>query len=70
MKSTKKILLIAIFAAIVVAGAGIVSAGFFDSVGASDSNNAQDLNGKEVNLAAAASLKNVLGICKLKLKMV
>ena len=59
MKSTKKILLIAIFAAIVVAGAGIVSAGFFDSVGASDSNNAQDLNGKEVNLAAAASLKNV-----------
>ena len=59
MNSTKKILLIAIFAAIVVAGAGIVSAGFFDSVGASDSNNAQDLNGKEVNLAAAASLKNV-----------
>ena len=59
MKKKKKILLIAIFAAIVVAGAGIVSAGFFDSVGASDSNNAQDLNGKEVNLAAAASLKNV-----------
>ena len=59
MKSTKKILLIAIFAAIVVAGAGIVSAGFFDSVGASDSNNAPDLNGQSVNLAAAASLKNV-----------
>ena len=59
MKSTKKILLIAIFAAIVVAGAGIVSAGFFDSVGASDSNNAPDLNGQTVNLAAAASLKNV-----------
>ena len=59
MNSTKKILLIAIFAAIVVAGAGIVSAGFFDSVGASDSNNAPDLNGQSVNLAAAASLKNV-----------
>ena len=59
MNSTKKILLIAIFAAIVVAGAGIVSAGFFDSVGASDSNNAPDLNGQTVNLAAAASLKNV-----------
>ena len=59
MESTKKILLIAIFAAIVVAGVGIVSAGFFDSVGASDSNNAHDLNGQSVNLAAAASLKNV-----------
>ena len=59
MKSMKKILLIAILAAIVVVSAGTASAGWFDFLGgdASNTNNA-NLTGQEVNLAAAASLKN------------
>jgi len=59
MKSMKKLLLIAILAAIVVVSAGTVSAGWFDFLGG-DAGNATDVNltGEEVNLAAAASLKN------------
>ena len=55
----KKLLLIAILAAIVVVSAGTVSAGWFDFLGG-DAGNATDVNltGEEVNLAAAASLKN------------
>jgi len=53
MKSTKKMILIAIVALVIVVGlSAVVSAGIFDF---GNSN----LNGKEVNLAAAASLKNV-----------
>lgn len=57
MKSNKKILFIALLVAIVVVSVGSCAAGLFDFLGG-DSSNA-DLNGKEVNLAAAASLKNV-----------
>lgn len=53
----KKILLIAIFAVVAVVSIGSCSAGWFD-FGGSDANST-DLNGQEVNLAAAASLKNV-----------
>ncbi len=55
MKSMKKLLLIAILAAIVIVSAGTVSAGWFDFLGGSNTNN--DVSG-DVNLAAAASLKN------------
>ena len=61
MKSMKKLLLIAILAAIVIVSAGTVSAGWFDFLGGSDSNSTDidaNLTGQEVNLAAAASLKN------------
>ena len=52
---TKNMLIIAIVAIVVVIGAtSVVSAGLFDFLG-SNSN----LDGQEVNLAAAASLKNV-----------
>ena len=56
MKSMKKLLFISILIAIVVVSVGSCSAGWFDFLGG-DSSNA-DLNGQEVNLAAAASLKN------------
>ena len=59
MKSMKKILIIAVIALVVVVGAASsVSAGWFDFLGSSNSSSA-DLNGQEVDLAAAASLKNV-----------
>ena len=58
MKSSRKILIVAVIALIAVACASsAVSAGFFDFLGG-DSSDAS-LDGKEVNLAAAASLKNV-----------
>ena len=59
MRSMKKLMLIAILAAIVIVSAGTVSAGLFDFLG-SDSGNSTNANltGQEVNLAAAASLKN------------
>ena len=56
MKSMKKLLFISILIAIVVVSVGSCSAGWFDFLGG-DTTNA-DLNGQEVNLAAAASLKN------------
>jgi len=62
MKSMKKLLLIAILAAIVIVSAGTVSAGWFDFLGGSNSTSSNfdtNLTGEEVNLAAAASLKNV-----------
>ena len=58
MKSMKKVLLVAILLAVVVVSVGSCSAGLFDFLGGNDSSNA-NLTGQEVNLAAAASLKNV-----------
>ena len=59
MKSMKKLALIAILAAIVIVSAGTVSAGWFDFLGGSSDNATNaNLTGQEVNLAAAASLKN------------
>ena len=57
MKAMKKLLFVAVIIAIVAVTVGSCSAGLFDFLGG-DSSNA-DLNGQEVNLAAAASLKNV-----------
>ena len=56
MKSMKKLLFISILIAIVVVSVGSCSAGWFDFLGGDNANT--DLNGQEVNLAAAASLKN------------
>lgn len=58
MKSMKKLLLATILVAVVVISVGSCSAGFFDFLGGSNTDNA-NLTGQEVNLAAAASLKNV-----------
>ena len=58
MKAMKKLLLVAVLIAIVAVTVGSCSAGLFDFLGG-DSNNATNLDGQEVNLAAAASLKNV-----------
>ena len=59
MKS-KKILIVAIITLIaVVCASSVVSAGIFDFLGGSGSSNNANLTGQEVNLAAAASLKNV-----------
>jgi molybdate transport system substrate-binding protein len=57
MKSMKKLLGIAIVVLIVAVSIGSCSAGLFDFLGG-DSSDAS-LDGQEVNLAAAASLKNV-----------
>ena len=61
MKSMKKLILAAILVAVVVVSVGSCSAGFLDFLGSSDSGNTTNANltGQEVNLAAAASLKNV-----------
>ncbi len=61
MKSMKKLLLVAILVAVVVVSVGSCSAGFLDFLGSSDSSNnaTTNLTDHEVNLAAAASLKNV-----------
>lgn len=58
MKSMKKLMLIAILAAIVIVSAGTVSAGWFDFLGGDSGTTNANLTGQEVNLAAAASLKN------------
>ncbi|MEE3325658.1 MAG: molybdate ABC transporter substrate-binding protein, partial [Methanosphaera sp.] len=50
----RKALIIAVLALIAVISVGSCSAGWFDFLGGE-----QDLNGQTVNLAAAASLKNV-----------
>ncbi len=54
-----KLLLIGIIALVAIISVGLVSAGLFDFLGG-DSSNASNANltGKDVNLAAAASLKN------------
>ena len=54
-----KLLLIGIIALVAIVSVGAVSAGWFDFLGG-DSSTASDANltGKEVKLAAAASLKN------------
>ena len=57
MKSMKKILVIAVIAMIaIVCASSAVSAGWFDFLGGDSTDNS--LNGTEVHLAAAASLKN------------
>jgi molybdate transport system substrate-binding protein len=56
---SKKILLIAIVALVAVVSIGAVSAGWFDFLGGGDNSTSNvNLTGQEVNLAAAASLKN------------
>ncbi len=55
MKTMKKLLFVAILAAIVIASAGACSAGLFDFMSGDSADN--NMTG-EVNLAAAASLKN------------
>lgn len=60
MKSMKKLLLVAILLAVVVVSVGSCSAGVFDFLSGSNSTNATDSNVTgDINLAAAASLKNV-----------
>jgi molybdate transport system substrate-binding protein len=56
MKSMKKILLVAIAIMIVAVSISACSAGFLDFLGGNSTDNS--LDGQEVNLAAAASLKN------------
>jgi molybdate transport system substrate-binding protein len=58
MKSMKKLLLVAILLAVVVVSVGSCSAGWFDFMSGGNSTDTS-LDGQEVNLAAAASLKNV-----------
>jgi molybdate transport system substrate-binding protein len=56
---SKKILLIAIVALVAIVSVGAVSAGWFDFLGGGDNSTSNvNLTGQEVNLAAAASLKN------------
>lgn len=55
---SKKILMIAVVALIAIVAVSSCSAGFFDFLGGDNATD-DSLNGKEVNLAAAASLKNV-----------
>ena len=58
MKSMKKMLIIAIVAIVaVVCVSSVVSAGWFDFLGGGNSTD-NSLNGTEIHLAAAASLKN------------
>jgi molybdate transport system substrate-binding protein len=58
MKSTKKILIVAVIALVaIICASSAVSAGWFDFLGGNSTDSS--LDGKEVNLAAAASLKNV-----------
>ena len=60
MKSMKKILIVAAIALIaIVCASSAVSAGWLDFLGGSGNSTDTSLDGKEVNLAAAASLKNV-----------
>lgn len=57
MKSMKKLLIIAVIVLIAAVTIGSCSAGLFDFLGG-DTTNDTSLDGQEVNLAAAASLKN------------
>ena len=59
MDSKKKILIIALVVLVAVVSIGAVSAGWFDFLGGGNNNTSNvNLSGQEVNLAAAASLKN------------
>lgn len=58
MKSMKKLLLIAVIVLIAAVSISSCSAGLFDFLGGSNATDTS-LDGQEVNLAAAASLKNV-----------
>ena len=58
MKSMKKLLIAVLLIAVVAVSIGSASAGLFDFMGGSNTTDV-DLNGQEVHLAAAASLKNV-----------
>ena len=57
MKSMKKLLIIAVIVLIAAVTIGSCSAGWFDFLGGNATNDTS-LDGQEVNLAAAASLKN------------
>ena len=58
MKSMKKLLIVAaVIAVVAVVSIGSCSAGMFDFLGGNNNSNV-NLSGQEVNLAAAASLKN------------
>ena len=57
MKAMKKLLFVAVLIAIIAVSASAVSAGWFDFLGGNSTDTS--LDGQEVNLAAAASLKNV-----------
>ena len=57
MKSMKKVLFIAVIVLVVAVSVSSCAAGWFDFLGGNSTDNS--LNGQEVNLAAAASLKNV-----------
>jgi molybdate transport system substrate-binding protein len=60
MKSTKKILIVAVIALVaIICASSAVSAGLFDFMGGNSTTSDTNLDGKEVHLAAAASLKNV-----------
>jgi molybdate transport system substrate-binding protein len=58
MKSMKKVLFIAVLALVVAVSISSCSAGLFDFLGGNNSTSDANISG-EVNLAAAASLKNV-----------
>ena len=58
MKSNKMLIVAIIALAVVVVSVGSVSAGLFDFLGG-DTTNDTSLDGQEIQLAAAASLKNV-----------
>jgi molybdate transport system substrate-binding protein len=57
MKSMKKLAIIAIIAVVAIVSISSVSAGWFDFLGGDNATDTS-LDGQEVNLAAAASLKN------------
>jgi molybdate transport system substrate-binding protein len=59
MKSNKIVFIALIALIIAVVSVGSVSAGLFDFLGGNSNSTDTSLDGKEVNLAAAASLKNV-----------
>jgi molybdate transport system substrate-binding protein len=59
MKSNRMLIVAVIAIAVVVLGVGSCSAGLFDIFGGDDTTNDTSLDGQEINLAAAASLKNV-----------
>ena len=59
MKSKRMLIVALIAIAIVAVGIGSCSAGLFDFLGGDNATD-DSLNGTEINLAAAASLKNAL----------
>lgn len=59
MKSNKIVIIALIALIVAVVSIGSVSAGLFDFLGGNSNSADNSLDGKEINLAAAASLKNV-----------